>query len=190
VVQEPMGGQKSVVWLDNTSGDVWRWIDFKANLGLLSVVNSKTFENEHTHTRSSSSTNRVGCHETLDVFGVVYELSESVADDVHQFLSDGVVSSGEVVGSIFLCVDKVFRVEQRSTWSSSNVVNDGWFKINVDITWNVLSSRRFFEEGEEVVITFVSVSLIHKTSLSDLVFSSVLAPDGVSKLDSSLSDGD
>ena len=63
------------------TGDVWRWVDFKANLGLLSVVNSKTFENEHTHTRSSSSTNRVGCHETLDVFGVVYELSESVADD-------------------------------------------------------------------------------------------------------------
>merc|ERR1712109_201278 len=32
--------------LDNTSGDVWRRIDFKANLGLLSVVNSKTFKNE------------------------------------------------------------------------------------------------------------------------------------------------
>ena len=57
--------------------------------------------------------------------------------DVHQFLSDGVVSSGEVVGSIFLFVDKIFRVEQRSKWFSSNVVNDGWFKINVDITWNV-----------------------------------------------------
>ena len=43
--------------------------------------------------------------------------------DVHQFLSDGVVSLGEVVGSIFLCVDKILRVEQRSTCSSSNVVN-------------------------------------------------------------------
>jgi hypothetical protein len=53
-----------------------------------------------------------------------------------------------------------------------------------------LSSRRFFEEGEEVVITFFSVSLIHHTSFCDLVFASILVPDGVSELDSSLSDGD
>jgi len=41
-------------------------------------------------------------HEALETGTVVSELSDSVKTEIDDFLANGVVSSGEVVGSIFL----------------------------------------------------------------------------------------
>ena len=70
VVKEPMRGQKAVVRLDDARGDVWRWVDFKANLRFLSVIDGKTLKDEHTQTRSSTTSDGVGHDETLQVIAI------------------------------------------------------------------------------------------------------------------------
>jgi len=189
VVQQPMRGQKTVVWLDDARGDVGRWVDFETNLGFLSVVDGETLEDQHTHTGTGSSTNGVVDDETLDVLGVIDELSDSVVDDVHLLLSDGVVTTGEVVGSIFLSVDEEFWVVHSRVLGSANVIKHSWLKINTQVPWHVLSGCGFLEESVEVEI--FRVGSLHSLSIGfDVVLADVLGPDGISKLDSSLSDTD
>jgi flagellar basal body-associated protein FliL len=49
--------------------------------------------------------------ETLKTSTVVSEFSDSVQAKINNFLTNGVVSSGEVVSSIFFTGDKLFGVE-------------------------------------------------------------------------------
>jgi len=70
VVKKPMRGQKAVVRLDDARGDVWRWVDFKANLRFLSVIDGETLKDEHTQTRSSTTSDGVGHDETLQVVAI------------------------------------------------------------------------------------------------------------------------
>jgi len=50
------------------------------------------------------------------------------------------MSSGEVVCSIFFTGDQLFWVEQLSVGSSSDFINDGWFKIKENASWDVFTS--------------------------------------------------
>jgi len=47
----------------------------------------------------------------LETGTVVGEFSDSVEAEIDDFFSDGVMSSGEVVGGIFLSGDQLFWVE-------------------------------------------------------------------------------
>jgi len=187
VVQEPMGGEKSIVWLDDGGGDVGGRIDFKSNLGLLPVVNSKTLKDEHSHSGSGSSSNSVLDDESLNILRVVDHLSDSVIDSVHQLFSDGVVTTGEVVGSIFLAVDEEFRMVDSLPLSTSNVIEDGRLKVNSKVPWNVLSSVSLFEESLVAAVLLVTVIL---SLWVNGMLRAILFPDSVSKLVSSLSNRD
>ena len=44
-------------------------------------------------------------------------------------------------------------MEELSVGSSSNFINDGWFKIKEDGSWDVLTSTSLGEEGVESIIT-------------------------------------
>ena len=78
--------------------------------------------------------------ETLETRAVIGELADTVQDQVHDFLTDGVVTTGIVVGGIFLTGDQLFRVEQLAVGTSADFVNDRGFQVNKDGTGNVLSS--------------------------------------------------
>ena len=45
-------------------------------------------------------------------------------------LTNGVVSSGVVVGSILLAGDELLRVEELAVSSSPHLINDSWLKIH------------------------------------------------------------
>lgn len=130
-------------------------------------------------------------HESLETGTVVSQLSDSVQAEINDFLSDGVVSSGEVVGGIFLSGDQLFWVEQLSVGSGSDFIDDGWLQIQEDGSWDVLSSSGFGEESVEGIITS-SDGLIgwHLTVGLDSVFQTEQFPAGVTDLDTSLSDVD
>lgn len=91
--------------------------------------------------------------EALETSAVVSELSDSVEAEVDDFLADGVVSSGEVVGGIFLSGDELFGVEELSVGSGSDLIDDGGFEIEEDASGDVLSGSGFAEEGVEGIIT-------------------------------------
>ena len=44
-------------------------------------------------------------------------------------------------------------MEQLSVGSGSDLINDGWFKIEEDGSWDMLSSTSLGEEGVEGIIT-------------------------------------
>jgi len=127
----------------------------------------------------------------LETSAVISELSDSVEAEINDFLSDGVVSSGEVVGSIFLSGDELFRMEELSVGTSSDFIDDGRFEIKEDGSGDVLAGTSFGEEGVESIITTTD-SLVrgHLTIRLDTVFKTEKFPTGVTDLDTTLTDVD
>lgn len=129
--------------------------------------------------------------ETLKSGTLVGEFSDSVEAEIDDFFSNGVMSSGEVVGSIFFSGDQLFWVEELSVSSSSNFINDGWFQIQKNGSWDVFSSSSFREESVESIITSSDGFIRwHLTVWLDSVFKTEQFPTGVTDLDTSLSNVD
>ena len=63
------------------------------------------------------------------------------------------MSSGEVVGCVFLSWNKLFGVEKLSVGSGSDLIDDGWLQIEEDTSGDVFSSSSFTEESIEGIIT-------------------------------------
>ena len=122
---------------------------------------------------------------------VVSKFSDSVEAEVDDFLSDGVVSTSEVVSSIFFSGDELLGVEKLSVSSGSDLINDSGFQIEEDASWDVLSSSSFGEEGVEGIITS-SDCLIggHLTVRLNAVLKAEQFPTGVTDLNTSLTNVD
>ena len=101
VLEKRVGGEDGVVWLNNGGGDLWGWVDGETKLGLLTVIDGKSLEEERSKTGSGTTTDGVENEETLETSALIGELSDSVEAEINDFLTDGVVTSGEVVGGIF-----------------------------------------------------------------------------------------
>jgi hypothetical protein len=91
--------------------------------------------------------------EALKTSAVISELANSVKHTVDDLFTDGVMTTGVVVGCVFLSGDQLFRMVQLSVGSGADLVNDGWFKIDVDTSWNVLASASLREKGVESIVT-------------------------------------
>lgn len=63
------------------------------------------------------------------------------------------MTTGKVVGSIFLATDELFRVEELAVSSGPHFINDSRLKVNEDRPRDVLSSTSFTEKGVESVVT-------------------------------------
>ena len=85
----------------------------------------------------------------LETCTLVSQLSDTVKYKIDNFLSDGVVTTGVVVGSVLFATDQLFRVEQLSVRSGTDFINNSWFQINKDTTWDVFTRAGFGEEGVE-----------------------------------------
>jgi len=153
VLKKRVSGENGVVRLNNSGGDLGRGVDGESELGFLSVIDGKSFKKERSESRSSSSSNGVEDKESLKSGTVISELSDSVETEINDFFSDGIMSSGEVVGGIFLSGDQLFGVEKLSIGSGSDFINDGGFKIKEDSSGDVLSSSGFREESVEGIIS-------------------------------------
>jgi len=129
--------------------------------------------------------------ETLETSAVVGKLPDTVKAEIDDFLSDGVMSSGEVVGSIFLSADQLFGVEQLTVGSGTDFVNDGWLEIEEDGAGHVLAGTSLGEEGVEGVITTTN-GLVrgHLSVRLNTVLKAEELPAGITDLDTALSDVD
>jgi len=99
------------------------------------------------------------------------------------------VTSGEVVGGIFLSGDELFRMEELSVSTSSDLIDDSWLKIQEDGSWDVLSGTSLGEEGVEGIVT-TSDGLVrwHLTIRLNPVLEAEKLPAGVTDLDTTLTD--
>jgi hypothetical protein len=123
-------------------------------------------------------------HKTLKAGTVISQLTDTIQAQVNNFLTDGVVTTGEVISGIFLTGDQLFRVEQLTVGTSTNLIDDGRFQIDEDSTRDMLTSTGLREEGVESVITTTN-GLVgwHLTIRLDTVFQTEQLPAGVTDLE-------
>merc|ERR1711896_16626 len=124
MLKEGVSGEDGVIWLNNSSGDLWGWVDGETELGFLTIINGKSLEEEGSKSRSGTTTDGVENEETLKTCALIGKFSDSVEAEIDDFFTNGVVTSGEVVGGIFLTRDELLWMEELSVSSSSNFIND------------------------------------------------------------------
>ena len=59
MLKKRMGWEYWVVWFNNGSRDLWGWVDGETEFGFFTVINRKSFEEEGSKSRSSTTTNGV-----------------------------------------------------------------------------------------------------------------------------------
>ena len=92
--------------------------------------------------------------ETLHTTAIFHQFANFVACIINHFLSNSVVTSSIVVGSILLASDQLLRVEKLSVGSSADFIDDSGLQINKYCSWDVFASASLSEEcGEGVIAT-------------------------------------
>jgi hypothetical protein len=110
VLQEGVTGKHVVVRLNDSGRHLRGRGHGEGELGLAAVVDRQTLKEQGAETRSASTTSGVEDHEALKTCALVSELADAVKDKVNDLLSDGVVTTGVVVGGILLAGDQLLRV--------------------------------------------------------------------------------
>jgi len=78
-----------------------------------------------------------------------------------------------------------------SVGASSNFVDNGWFEIDKDGSWDVFAGSSFGEKGVEGIITAADCFVAwHLSVWLNSVLEAVKLPTGVSHLDTGLADMD
>ena len=107
VLQGGVGGQDGVVGLHHGRGHLGGWIDGELQLRPLAIVHREALHQQGSEPRSSSSSERVEDQESLESSAGLRELPNSVKNQVHDLLADGVVTPGVVVGGVLLARDQL-----------------------------------------------------------------------------------
>jgi hypothetical protein len=191
VLKEGVGGEDGVVWLNNGGGNLWGWVDGETELGFLTIIDGESFEEEGSETGTGTTTDSLEDKETLETSALIGELSDSIEAEIDDLFTDGIMSSGEVVGSIFFTGDELLWMEELSVGTGSDLIDDGWLEIEEDGSWDVLTSTSLGEEGVESVITTTDGFIgWHLTVWLNSVLEAEELPAGVTDLDTGLTDVD
>jgi hypothetical protein len=189
VLQKRVSRQHGVVRLNNSGGYLRGRVDGETELGLLSVINRKTLQEERTKTGTGTTTNGVEDQETLETSTVVSQLTDAVQSKVNNLLTNGVVTTGVVVGSIFLTGDQLLRVKQLTVSSGADLIDNSRLQIEEDSTRDVLAGTSFREKGVESIITTTD-GLVrrHLTIRLDSMLQTVKLPTSITDLTTSLTE--
>ena len=139
VLQGGVGGQDRVVRLDDGDGCLRSRVDAELQLALLAVVDGQALHKESAETRAGTTAEGVEDQEALETGASVGNTADLVEDAIDKRLSNGVVATGIVVGSVLLAGDHVLGVEQAPVWAGADLVDDVRLKIAVDCSWDILS---------------------------------------------------
>jgi len=191
VLEERVGRQDGVVRLDDGGGDLGRRIHGETELGLLTIVNRQALEEQGAETGSSTTTDGVEDHEALETSAVVGQLADAVEGEIDDLLTNGVVTTGIVVGSILLTRDELLGVEQLAVGTGADLIDHSGLEIDEHSAGDVLAGTSLREEGVEGIITATD-GLVrgHLTIRLDAVLEAVKLPAGVTDLNTSLTDVD
>lgn len=182
-----MSCQDGVVRLNNSCRYLGSRIHGELKFRFFAVVNTETFHQKRGETGSSTTTKGVENQETLKASALIGQFTNAIQHEVNDFLANSVMPTSVVVSGIFLSGDELFRVEELTVGSATNLVNHSRFEIDKDCTRNVLSRTSLTEESVEGVVT-TSNGLVawHLSIRLDSVFQAVEFPAGVAHLDTSL----
>jgi hypothetical protein len=191
VLQKSVGRQHRVVGFNDSGRNLGTGRDGERQLGLAAVVNGEALQEQRSKTGTGTSSSGMEDEETLQTGTVVRKLANAVQDRVNNLLSDGVVTTSVVVGSIFLSVDDLLGVVELGVSSATDFVANAWLKINVDGSGDMLSRLGLAKESVEGVIGDTKRLIrIHVTIGGDAVLEAVQLPALVTDLDTGLTQVD
>jgi hypothetical protein len=191
VLEERVSGEHRVVGLNDGGGDLRCRVHSETELGLLAVVDGETLKKERAQTGTGTTTDGVEDEEALETSAVVSQLANTVEGEVNNFLANGVVTTGVVVGSILLAGDQLFGVEQLAVSASADLIDDSRLKVEEDATRDVLASTSLREEGVESVVAAANGLVGRHLAIGlDAVLEAVELPAGVTDLNTGLSEVD
>ena len=105
---------------------IYRWchtrVDGEFQLGFLSIIHGQSFHQQRGESRSRTATERMEYQEPLKTRTLIGEFPYSVEHLVDQLLTDSVVTSGVIVGSIFFSGDKLLGVEELTVCARSYLI--------------------------------------------------------------------
>ena len=97
---------------------------------LLPIVDRQTFQKQTAETRSNISATRIVHQETLKANAIVRQFPEAIQDKGNDFLANSVISTREIVGSVFLSRDQSLRVTQLPTYDGTHFNHERGLQIN------------------------------------------------------------
>ena len=194
VLKHTVRRQSRIVRLDDGGGALWGRVDREEDLSLAAVVNGETLEEQGGETTTRTTTKGVEDHETLETSALVGLFTKSVENKVDDFFANGVVTTGVVIGGIFLSGDELLWVEQLAVRASADLVNDGWFQIQEDCTWDVFARACLGKECSVRVVVGVVIITIANGGFLAVWLNTVLEaekfPASITELDTGLADVD
>jgi hypothetical protein len=169
IFDQLMDGEGSVVGFNDGIGDLGGGEDGEGFHDSVGVFFSDLGDKEGTHTRTGTTSQRVGDLEALEAVATFSFFSDDVEDRVNEFSTFSVVTLGPVVNSSGLTEDEVIRSEELTERTSSDGVHCAWFKIHKDGSWDISATSGFVEVNVDSFKLEVRVTVV-STSGVDTVF--------------------
>ena len=111
-----------IVGFNHSCGHLRGRVDGELQLGFFPIVHRESLHEKRGEARSSASTKGVEEKEALKSGALVCELSDSIQDQVNNFLSNCVMASRVIVGSILLASDQLLRMEELAVGASAYLI--------------------------------------------------------------------
>jgi hypothetical protein len=143
VLDELVYGQGGVVGFNDSVGHLRRGEDREGSHHPVRVFLTDLGDEKSTHTRTSTTTHRVGDLETLEAVTRFGFLADNVKNRVDELSTFGVVALGPVVTGSGLSKDEVVGAEDLAKRSSANGVHGTRLEIHEDGTRDIASTSSF-----------------------------------------------
>jgi len=143
VFDELMDGEGSVVRLNDCVRHLGRGDDGEGFHDSIGIFFSDLGDEEGSHTRTGTTTQRVGDLESLEAIATFSFLSNNIENGVDEFSTFGVMTLGPVVTSTGLSENEVVGSEELTERSSSDGVHGTRLKIHKNGSWDVSTTGCF-----------------------------------------------
>jgi hypothetical protein len=125
----------------------------------------------------------------LETSALISQLTDAVKAEINNFLSNGVMATGVVVGSIFLAGHELLGVEELAVSASADLIDHSGLQIEHDRAGNVLASTGLGEEGVEGIILNANGLVGWHGSIGlNAMFQAEELPAGITGLDTRLAE--
>merc|ERR1719345_588986 len=160
VLDELMHGEGGVVGLDDGVGDLGGWHDGEGAHNSVGVFLTDLGDKEGSHSRSGTSTKRVGDLESLEAIASLSFLADNIEDGIDELGSFGVMSLGPVVTGTGLSEHEVIGTEELTERSSADGVHGTGLEIHEDGAGDVTATGGLVVVDVDALQLEVGVSVV------------------------------
>ncbi|GMT14310.1 hypothetical protein PFISCL1PPCAC_5608, partial [Pristionchus fissidentatus] len=181
VLNKLVDRKRRVIGLNDSIRNLKRGDDGERAHDSIGVLLADLGYQESSHSRSSSTSERMSELEALKAIASLSLLSDHIEDLIDELSAFSVVSLGPVVSGATLSEDEVVRTEDLSVGSRADRIHSSGLEIDENCTGNVLSSVRL------IVVNVYSLKLeIRVSSILSIGLDSMLVGNNLPELRSNL----